>query len=102
MNISEPNNQTLVVSIVKAIRNERERSISPDWVMYPDAEAHQKDEAESSNQQSSNIEILKKMKRLEQEMLERDIQLKAQLEKRDQYFEEEIRKIDLFMDEAIK
>ena len=42
VNIGEPNNQALVVSIVKVTRNERERSISPDWVMYPDATSHQK------------------------------------------------------------
>ena len=42
VNTSEPNNQALVVSIVKT-RNERERSINLDWVMAPEVVAYQKD-----------------------------------------------------------
>ena len=53
MNISEPNNQALVVSIVKT-RNERERSASPDWVIYIEAATHKKDQTESSSQQGNN------------------------------------------------
>ena len=53
VNISEPNNQALAVSIVKT-RNERERSASPDWVIYLEAATHKKDQAESSSQQGNN------------------------------------------------
>ena len=41
VNISEPNNQALVVRTMKT-RSERERSISLDWVMSPDAATYQK------------------------------------------------------------
>ena len=39
MNIGEPSNQALVIRKEKT-RNERERSASPDWVMYLDAIAY--------------------------------------------------------------
>ena len=39
MNISEPSNQALVIR-KEQIRNERERSASPDWVMCPNAIAY--------------------------------------------------------------
>ena len=101
VNIIETNNQALVVSTMK-IRNERERSASSNWVISPKAATHQNEQAESSRQQGNNSELLEMLRRMEQRMLERDIQLRAQLEKRDQYFEEEIRKRDFFMNEAIK
>ena len=78
----EPNDKALVVG-KKQIRNVRERSTSSDLVMYLEAEAYQKDQAESSSQQSSNAELLEMLKRMEQGFLERDIQLKAFLEKKD-------------------
>ena len=46
-------------------RNEREKSTSLDWVMYLEASSQQKDQAESSNQQGSNVELLEMMKRLD-------------------------------------
>ena len=91
MNISEPRNQAPVIR-KEQTRNEIEKSASLDWVVYLEVAAYQKDQAKSSSQQISNVELLEIMKRLEQGMLERDIQLKSQLEKKYQYFEEEIRK----------
>ena len=76
MNISELSNQTLVIR-KEQTRNERERSASLDWVMYPEDIAYQKDQVESSSQQRNNAELLEIMKRIKQGMLERDIQLKA-------------------------
>ena len=79
---SEPSDQALVVSKEK-IRNVRQGSASPDWVMYLEVEAYQREQAKSSRKHSSNLELLKVLKRLEQGKLEKDLQLKAQLEKRD-------------------
>ena len=101
MNNSEPSDQALVIS-KEQTRNVRQGSASPDWVMYPEAEAYQKDQVESSSQQSSNAELFNMLKRIEQGLLKSDIQLRAHMEKRDQYFEEEIRKTYQFIDEAIK
>ena len=88
---SEPSDQALVVSKEK-IRNVRQGSASPDWVMYLEVEAYQREQAMSSRKHNSNLELLKMLKRLEQGKLERDLQLKAQLEKRDRYFDAKIRK----------
>ena len=48
MNNSELNDQALVIS-KQHIRNVRERSASPGWVMYPEVVAYQKDRDESSS-----------------------------------------------------
>ena len=81
MNISEPNNRALVVSIVKT-RNERERSTSLDWVMSIEVVANQNEQAGSSRKQGNNSEILEMLRIMEQGKLERDIQLSAQSKKR--------------------
>ena len=47
MNNNEPSDQALVIS-KEQIRIVRQGSASPDWVMYLEAEAYQKDQAESS------------------------------------------------------
>ena len=48
MNINEPSNQALVIR-KEQTRNQKERSASPDWVIYPKAATYQKDQVESSS-----------------------------------------------------
>ena len=58
-------------------RDERQGSTNPNWVIYPEADAYQNEQDEISRQQGNNSELLEKLKKMEQGMLERDIQLKA-------------------------
>ena len=75
---SEHNEQALVLSIVKR-RDEKQRSASPIWVMSPNSGAYQNEQAQGSRQQGSNLELVEILRRMEQNMQERDSQLKAQL-----------------------
>ena len=83
-------------------RTKRGKSASPSCVSSIEPEAYQREQAESLGQQGNNSKIVDMIRKMDQRMLERDIQLRAQLKERDQYFEEEIRKRDLFIDETIK
>ena len=99
LDISEPNNQALVVSIVKR-NDERKGNANP--IMSPEAEAYQNEQAESSRQQGNNSKLVKMLRKMEQRMKERDIQLKAQLKERDQFVYAKIRIRDRYMDEVIR
>ena len=97
----EHNEQALALSLVK-IRNERQGSASPDWLIETNTDAHQRKHGENSRQQSSNSDLMDMLRKMEHKMQERDAQLKIQLEMRDQYLEAKIRRKYQYMHELIK
>ena len=90
-----------MVSIMKR-KYERQRSISPILIMSQNAGAYNNEQAEGSWKQSSNVDVMEMLSKMEHNMKERDSQLKAQINERNLYFEAEIRKRDHFLDGAIK
>ena len=64
-------------------------------------QVHQ-EQAGSSHNQGSNIELMEMLKAMRQEMQQRDIQLKIQLQLKDEYMDAELKKRDQNLVEALK
>ena len=69
---------------------ERKSNANFDWMHKPPIKAYHNEHAESSGQQGSNAKLIEIMKRMEQNMIERDNKFRAQLQMRDEYFDAEI------------
>ena len=98
---NEQNEQAIVLSTLKRM-DERQRSVSPILIMSQNAKAYHNEQAKGSWQQSRNVDVMEMLRKMEQNMKERDSQLKAQLKEKDLYFEEKIGKRDQLINEAIK
>ena len=98
---NEQNEQAIVLSTLKRM-DERQRSVRPILIMSQNARAYHNEQAEGSWKQSRNVDVVEMLRKIEQNMKERDSQLKAQLKEKDLYFEAEIGKRDQLINEAIK
>ena len=83
-------------------RQGRQRSLSPIWNLSLDVREIHQGPAESSRQQSNNVEIMEMLKVMRQEMQERDRQLKIQLQLRYEYMDAELKRTDRNLDDALK
>ena len=62
---------------------ERQRSLGPIFIISPEVREIHQEPAESSRQQSNNVEVMEMLRVMRHEKQERDKQLKIQLQLRD-------------------
>ena len=80
-------------------QQEIQRSLIPVWNVSPDIRQVYHKQAESSEHQGNNTELMEMLKSMEHEMQERDNQLKIQLQLRDE-LNAELRRRDQNLEEA--
>ena len=76
--------------------------MSPILIVSPEVREKHQELIESSGQQGNNVEVIKTLRFMRQEMRERDEQLKIQLQLRDEYMDVELRKRDQNLEDALK